>query len=85
MFVLAGIFLTVALVVPPYILITQHDADIDNLVSQAPNLADETQLPGILADLDAQSQFVTAIALAIEAVSVILFAVCLWLALRSSL
>lgn len=85
MFVLAGIFLTVALVVPPYILITQHDADIDNLVSQAPNLADETQLPGILADLDAQSQFVTAIVLAIEAVSVILFAVCLWLALRSSL
>ncbi len=84
MFVLAGIFLGVALIVPPYVLITQNDADIDNLVSQAPNLADETQLPGILADVDAQSQFVTSVSVVIETISVILFLACLWLAIKSS-
>jgi hypothetical protein len=81
-FIPAGVFLAVALIVPPYILITQHDADVDNLVSQAPNLADETQAPGILSDIDQRNIFIYAIVAVVEAAAVLLFLVCLWLALR---
>jgi hypothetical protein len=81
--VLAGIFLAVALIVPPYVLIAEHDLDIDNLVNQAPNLADETQAPGIIADVDARSMMIFDIVIAVEMVFVLLFAVCLWFALKS--
>ncbi len=81
-FFLAGIFLAVALIVPPYALIAEHDLDIDNLASQAPNLADETQVPGIIADLDQRSQTVLTIVIAVEVICVLLFIVFLWLALK---
>ncbi len=84
-FILAGIFLAVALIVPTYILIMQNDADLDNLLRQGPNLNDETQLPSIITDIDQQSQFATSIAVAIEIVAVILFIVCLWFALKSTI
>jgi hypothetical protein len=54
-FVLVGIFLAVALIFPPYILITQSDADLYNLVNQGPNLADETQTQEILENMDARN------------------------------
>ncbi len=84
-FVLAGIFLAVALIVPTYILIMQNDADLDNLLRQGPNLNDETQLPSIITDIDQRSQFATSIAIAIEIAAVILFIMCLWFALKSTL
>jgi len=84
-FVLAGIFLAVALIVPTYLLIMQNDADLDNLLRQGPNLNDETQIPSIVADIDAQSQFVSGIAISIEVIAVILFVICLWFGLKSSL
>ncbi len=82
-FVLAGVFLAVALIVPPFVLITQSDADLDNLVKQGPNLADETAAQGFLADVDAGNQFAFTVAIVVEVVSVLLFVVCLWLALKS--
>jgi len=36
----------------------QNDADLDNLLRQGPSLNDETQTPSIVADIDAQSQFI---------------------------
>ncbi len=81
--VLAGIFLAVALIVPPYVLIAEYDNDLDNLVNQAANLADETQAPGIVADVDARSQTVFAIVIAVEVIFALLFAVCLYFALKS--
>ena len=81
-FIPAGIFLAIALIVPPYVLIAENDADIDNLVSQAPSLADDTQVPGIVADVESRNQFVYAVAITVEIAAVILFIVCLWFALR---
>jgi len=43
-FVVAGIFLAIALIFPPHALITQSDADLDDMINQGPNLADETQV-----------------------------------------
>ncbi len=63
----------------------QNDADLDNLLRQGPNLNDETQLPSIITDIDQQSQFATSIAIAIEIAAVILFIVCLWSALKSTI
>jgi hypothetical protein len=81
-FVLAGVFLAIALIVPPYVLIVQSDADLDNLVNQGPNLADETQAQGFLADVDAGNQVAFTAAIAVEVISVVLFLVCLWFALK---
>lgn len=81
-FVVAGIFLAIALIVPPYALITQSDADLDNMINQGPNLADETQAQGFFEDMDADHRTLFAIVLAIEVVCVILFAVFLWIGLR---
>ncbi len=81
-FALAGVFLAVALIVPPLLLITQIDRDLDNLVNQGPNLADETTAQGFLADVDARNGVVYAVAILVEAAAVILFIVCLWFALK---
>lgn len=81
-FVVAGIFLAVALIVPPYLINMQHQAGLDNLVNQAPNLADETQTQGIIGDINAQYAKVLDIAIAIEVIAVILFVVFLWIGLK---
>jgi L-cystine uptake protein TcyP (sodium:dicarboxylate symporter family) len=81
-FVVAGIFLAVALIVPPYLLNVQHDADLDDIVNQAPNLADETQTQGILEDIDTQYQAIFSIAIATEVIAVILFVIFLWIGLK---
>ena len=81
-FVVAGIFLAVALIVPPYLLNMQHDADVDNIVDQAPNLADETQTQGIIGDMNARYGAVFGIAIAAEVIAVILFIVFLWVGLK---
>jgi len=84
-FVLAEIFLAVALIVPTYLLIMQNYADLDNLLRRGPNLNDETQILSIVADIDAQSQFVSRIAISIEVIAMILFVRCFWFGLKSSL
>jgi L-cystine uptake protein TcyP (sodium:dicarboxylate symporter family) len=81
-FVVAGIFLAVALIVPPYLFNMQHDADLDDIVNQAPNLADETQTQGILEDIDTQYQAIFSIAIATEVIAVILFVIFLWIGLK---
>lgn len=78
----AGIFLAIALIVPPYILITQNDADIDNVMSKAPDTADATQQQGILQDINDNDFTVYAIAFVIEIVAVLLFVATLWLAIK---
>ena len=81
-FVVAGIFLAVALIVPPYLLNVQHDADLDDIVNQAPNLADETQTQGILEKNGTQYQAIFSIANAAEVIAVILFVIFLWIGLK---
>jgi len=81
-FVLAGLLLAIALTVPPYAFITQSDADLDNIINQGPNLADETQVQGFVDDMDARHRTLFAIVLTVEVVCVILFAVFLWIGLR---
>ncbi len=81
--VLAGVFLAVALIVPPVVLVTQSDADLDNLVKQGANLADETTAQGAIADIDSRNMVVFGAAIAVEVISVILFLACLWFALKS--
>jgi hypothetical protein len=78
----AGIFLAVALIVPPYLLNLQHDADLDDIINQAPNLADETQTQGILEDIDTQYQTIFSIAIATEVIAIILFVIFLWIGLK---
>jgi len=81
-FVVAGIFLAIALAAPPYAFITQSDADLDNIINQSPNLSDVTQAQGFVADMDVSHRTLFAIVLAIEVVCVILFVVFLWIGLR---
>jgi hypothetical protein len=52
-FILAGVFLAIAIAVPTIALITTLDKDIDDITSQTPNLADETQAQNFIADLEA--------------------------------
>jgi hypothetical protein len=52
-FILAGVFLAIAIAVPTIALITTLDKDIDDITSQAPKLADETQAQNFIADLEA--------------------------------
>ena len=81
-FFLAGVFLAIALAVPTIALITQTDRDLDDLVSQGPNLADETQAQDVREQLNERHVTLFAIVLAVEVVCVILAAVCLWIGLR---
>ena len=81
-FVVAGIFLAVALIVPPYLLDMQHRAGLSSLVNEAPDLSDETQTQGVLGDINAQYGAVFGIAIAVEVVAVVLFVVFLWIGLK---
>ncbi len=78
----AGIFLAIALILPPYILITENDADIDNLMNNAPDLSDSTQRQGVTQDINDNDFAAFSTAFVIEIVSVILFIVSSWLAIR---
>ncbi len=78
----AGIFLAIALILPPYILIAQNDADIDNLIIKAPDLSDSTQRQGVTQDIDENNFAAYTAAFVIEIITVILFVVTLWLAIK---
>ncbi len=78
----AGIFLAIALILPPYILIAQNDADIDNLINKAPDLSDSTQRQGVTQDIDDNNFAAYTAAFVIEIIAVILFIVTLWLAIK---
>jgi hypothetical protein len=80
-FALAGIFLSIALIVPPIALITQSAADIDNIINQAPNLADETQAQGFIEAIQNRHRNIFAIVLMVEVICVALFALLLWIGL----
>ncbi len=78
----AGIFLAIALILPPYILIAQNDADVDNLLNKAPDLSDSTQRQGVTEDIDNNNFAAYTTAFIIEIIAVILFIVTLWLAIK---
>jgi hypothetical protein len=80
-FFLAGIFLVVALVVPPIILVMQTDKDLDNyIVSQNPNGMQTGRNATILTPEELQENHNTTFVLVaiIEVVFVSLFAVTLY-------
>jgi hypothetical protein len=72
-FILAGVFLAIAIAVPTIALITTLDKDIDDITSQAPNLADETQAQNFIADLEADHSTIFTIVLVVEIVCIALF------------
>ena len=82
MFIIAGIFLAIAIAVPTFALITQANGDINGLVSQGANLADETQAQQVQAEFNARHTTLFIIVLAFEIACVILFAISLWIALK---
>jgi hypothetical protein len=80
--VAAGIFIAIALIVPTFALITQANGDINELVAQGPNLADETQVERLQAELTQRHTTLFIIVLAVEIACVILIAISLWIALK---
>jgi hypothetical protein len=78
-FFLAGIFLVVALVVPPILLILQADNDLDNyIVSQNPNGLQTNGNVTITDEISENHQTTFTIVAIIEVIFVILFAVTLY-------
>jgi hypothetical protein len=84
-FFLAGIFLVVALVVPPAILISQSNNDLDNyILSQNPNSYQTTGNVTALTPEQIQENHSTTFILTaiIEAVFIILFALTLYIGIN---
>jgi hypothetical protein len=80
---LAGIFLAIALASLGFFFIeetTAYQADSENL---APNLADETQTTEYFHAVAQRHSTALAILVIVETVSVILFAITLWFALKT--
>ena len=82
MFVFAGIVLAIAIATPTIALITQTDRDLDDLINQAPNLADETQAQDVRERFQERHTTLFTIVLSVEIVCVIFFAILLWLGLK---
>ena len=82
MFVFAGIVLAIAIATPTIALITQTDRDLDDLINQAPNLADETQAQDVREQFQERHTTLFTIVLSVEIVCVIFFAILLWLGLK---
>ncbi len=80
-FVVAIIFLVVALVAPPILIHNQYDADLINLLNQSSTNA--SQIPEYLIIINQENLMLFAIIGVVETVSVILFVVFLWIALTS--
>jgi hypothetical protein len=81
-FIATGIFLAIAIIVPTFALATQLDKDIDDVTSQAPNLADETQAQNFIEQLETNHGTVLVIVLVVEIVSILLAAVSIWIAIK---
>jgi hypothetical protein len=81
-FVVAGIFLAVAIILPFVALITQTDSDLDNILDQAPNLSDQTQVQTLVSDIETAHSNLLTIVVTVDIVCIALFAVALWIGLR---
>jgi len=82
--VFAGIFLAIALVSPVFFYIEElshFQTDLENL---GPNLADETRTTEYFHLIAQRHTLILAIFAIVEIVSVILFAIALWFALKTS-
>ena len=78
-FVFAGIFLAVALIAPPIILIMQSDSDLDNYITQTQNQGLATSSNAtILDDINENNQTTFLLVAAIESIFVVLFAISIW-------
>lgn len=78
-FALAGVFLAVALIVPPFIFILQADHDLDNLIIARNNPGLETSGNATITDETNENHQANIIyAAIIEAIFVTLFAVALY-------
>ena len=81
-FFVAGIILAVAIIFPLVSFKMQFDFDLDKILNQGPNLADETQAQSFVNDLDAEHQYILGIVLLVEAVCISLFVISIWFAIR---
>ena len=82
LFFLAGVFLTIALMVPPIILIGQANSDLNNIIAQD-NPGMETSGSSPTTDQISQSHQTTFILVVIiEVIFVILFAMTLYFAIN---
>jgi len=78
-FVLAGIFLAVALVAPPVILILQADSDLDNYITATQNQGMATgENATILDEINENHQTTFMLVAIIEVLFVALFAISIW-------
>jgi hypothetical protein len=78
-FVAAGVFLAVALVFPTIIIHAHSDTDLVNILNQD---VDATQLQQIIQTINDENLMLYAIVLVVDVVSVVLFAVFLWIAMK---
>ena len=84
-FILAGVFLVIALVVPPAILLQQNDNDLDNyIISQNPNGMQTNGNITILTPEELQENHNTTLILVtiVEVVFVVLFVVTLYIGIN---
>ncbi len=81
-FVVAVVFLAIALIVPPFLLFALSDRDLDNILNKGVDLKDYTQQQAVIQDIDADRTELFVLVAVVEVVSVLLFAVFLWLALK---
>jgi hypothetical protein len=78
-FVFAGIFLAVALIAPPIILIMQSDSDLDNYITSTQNQGLVTSGNAtILDEINENNQTTFLLVAAIESIFVALFAISIW-------
>ncbi len=79
-FVVAGIFLAIALIVPPVLIHVHSDADLINILSQSGE--DATQVQEAIQAINQVNLELFIIVGVVDVVSIILFAVLLWIALK---
>ncbi len=79
-FVVAGIFLAIALVVPPILIHVHSDADLINILSQSGE--DATQVQEAIQAINQANLELFMIVGVVDVISIILFAVLLWIGLK---
>ncbi len=79
-FAVAGLFLAIALVVPPIMIHVHSDADLINILNQGAE--DATQTQEIIKTINAENLLLFVTIGVVDTVSLILFAVFLWIALK---
>ncbi len=79
-FVVAGIFLVVALIVPPIVIHVHSDADLINILNQG--ATDATQVQEAIQTINQANLIVFVTIGVVDLVCVILFVVFIWIALK---